>query len=229
LCGPENQADILEFYAKANAQKPAKSIQPILESFETLYPYLKLIARANCQKNPFDEKIVEAYWLGNDLLENVSAAKLFEHIADTMKLRKKVNSRECKSFSEKFNKSALPHHNFHVFSVWRRTGHTKTPQTLTTMDACRIGWGKITAVKPHSLIVETKPLTADSAGKMKEANFSVEREILNFFEGNILLKNIKIGDCVSLHWGCVCEKLTKQQIANLQKYTELSLQYAINL
>jgi len=229
LCGPENQADILEFYSRANENNKPKLITPILQQFETLYPYLKLIAAANRGKNPFDEKIVEAYWLGNEKLENVPAAKLFNHVIDSLKLKKKVGQKEYREFSDKFNKQALPHHNFHVFSVWRRTGSVKTPQTLATMDACRISCGQITGISPVSLTAKTKPLAADRNGRIKESDFFVEREILNYFEGNILLKNLKIGDYISLHWGCVCEKLTKNQVANLQKYTDLSLMYAINL
>jgi hypothetical protein len=229
LCGPENQADILEFYSHANQGSKPKSITPILQQFETLFPYLKLIAAANQEKDPFNEKIVEAYWLGNEKLENVPAARLFNHVIDSLKLKKKVSQKEYGEFSDRFNKQALPHHNFHVFSVWRRTGNTKTPQTLATMDACRISYGQITGIGPLSLTVKTKPLTTDKNGKIKESDFLVEREILNYFEGNALLEKIKIGDYVSLHWGCVCEKLTKNQVANLQKYTDLSLIYTINL
>lgn len=229
LCGPENQADVLEFYAKTNQGKAIKTIRPVLENFETLYPYLKLITRANRQKNPFAEKIIEAYWLGNNYLESVGAAGLYRHIVDTIKLDKKISRKELSDFQKKFNHRALPHHNFHVFSIWRRTGKINQKHTLATMDACRISWGKIMEIKPQSLVVKTKPLTADKNGKIKEHNEFIEREILNYFEGNILLNNIKIGDYVSLHWGCVCEKLNQEQVNNLQNYTDLSLQFAINL
>ena len=228
LCGPENQTDIFEFYVKNNQQKESKTIQPLLESFETLYPYLKLIARANQQRNPFAEEIVEAYWLGNEKLENVPVAKLFGHIIDNLMLKEKSGLKEYNAFKKKLTAHAVPHHNFHVFSVWRRTGNTKTPHTLATMDACRISWGKVIKKKPYSLVVETKPLIADKGGKIKEADFNIEREILNYFEGNILLKDIEIGDYVSLHWSCVCEKLNLKQVTNLQKYTDLSLAYAIS-
>lgn len=228
LCGPENQADILEFYTKINQPKKPKTIRPLLENFETLFPYLKLIASANQQKNPFSEEIIEAYWLGNPSLENVPAARFYTHIINTINLNKKIPDKEFNNFKKKFSKTALPHHNFHVFSIWRRTGNIKTAHTLATMDACRISWGKILKIKPHSLIVETKPLAADKNGEIIESEKTIEQEILNYAEGNILLKNIKIGDCVSLHWGCVCEKLNQKQIDNLQKYTDLSLNYAIN-
>jgi hydrogenase maturation factor len=229
LCGPENQADILEFYAKINQPKKPKTIRPLLENFETLFPYLKLIASANRQKNPFAEEIIEAYWLGNHNLENVPVAKLYTHIINTIKLNKKISAKEFNNFNKKFSKTALPHHNFHVFSIWRRTGNIKTAHTLATMDACRISWGKVIKINPHSLIVKTKPLTVNNQGKIIESEKFIKREILNYFEGNILLKDIKIGDCVSLHWGCVCEKVNSQQVENLQKYTNLSLLFALSL
>src|SRR4030042_5379960 len=113
LCGPENQTDIFEFYVKNNQQKESKIIQPLLESFETLYPYLKLIARANQQRNPFAEEIVEAYWLGNEKLEKVPSSRLFNHVIGALSLKKKSGQKECRMFEEKFNTHAVPHHNFH--------------------------------------------------------------------------------------------------------------------
>ncbi len=229
LCGPENQADILEFYANTNQLKKTKPVEPLLKEFQTMFPYLKLITRANFLKNPFAEKIIEAYWLGNDYLKNVKTAELYRHITDTIKLNKKIPQKEFSSFQEKFNQFALPHHNFHVFSIWRRTGNIAKKHTLATMDACRISWGKVIEVKSQSLIVKTKPLIAESGGKIKEAEIFIEREIINYFEGNILLNNLRAGDYVSLHWGCVCEKLTIEQVTSLQRYTDLNLQFAANL
>jgi len=229
LCGPENQADILEFYSAINEQKPTKSIKPLLEQFETLFPYLKLIAKANNCKNPFAQKIVEAYWLGNECLEKVLTSRLFDHIKYDVGLKKKIGADGYQKFVRRLDRKALPHHNFHVFSVYQRTGNIKISHTLATMDACRIRWGKVITIKPHSLIVKTKPLVADKNGAIKESDFFTEREILNYFEGSVLLNNIRMGDYISLHWGCVCEKLNARQIANLQKYTELSLLYANRL
>lgn len=229
LCGPENQTDILEFYSAANKRKPTKSIKPLLEQFETLFPYLKLIARANNCKNPFAEKIVEAYWLGNECLEKVPASRLFDHIKYGIQLKKRVGVGGYRRFVEQFDGKALPHHNFHVFGVYRRTGSIKIPHTLATMDACRVSWGKVIKTEPHSLIVRTKPLVVDKNGAIKESEFFTERAILNYFEGSVLLNNIRLGDYVSLHWGCVCEKLNARQVANLQKYTELSLLFASRL
>ena len=97
------------------------------------------------------------------------------------------------------------------------------------MDACRISWGLILKIKQESFIVQTKPLIADNDGKIKQADFFIEREIFNYFEGARLIKNAMIGDFISIHWGCACELLTRDQANRLQKYTDLSLEFAFNL
>ena len=229
LCGPENQVDVLEFYSKTSRKKKTRTIEPVLEKFNTLYPYLKLIARANGLTNPFDERAVEAYWLGNNYLEAVPAARLFDHLGNVFNIQGRFNISDFFKFKKKFNTRALPHHNFHVFSIYRRTGHIASPHTLATMDACRISWGLILKIKQESFIVQTKPLIADNDGKIKQADFFIEREIFNYFEGARLIKNAMIGDFISIHWGCACELLTRDQANRLQKYTDLSLEFAFNL
>ena len=41
--------------------------------------------------------------------------------------------------------------------------------------------------------------------------------------GKSLILDLKIGDIVTIHWGWVCEKIDKVQLAHLKKYTEESL------
>lgn len=75
LCGPEKQADLLEFYSKINSKKKFSldHLKSLISEFETLFPYLKLIGRAN-QKNPFQEQIIEAYWVGDPALKKVGSS-----------------------------------------------------------------------------------------------------------------------------------------------------------
>jgi len=226
LCGPESQADILEFYAKARgSQTSTKSIRPVLEGFETMYPYLELIARENQGKDPFDEKIVEAYWVGNRLLGNVAAKSLFNHLTDKVSLKKHLGLRDFRKFAENFNIGSLPHHNFHVLNIYRRTGKTKELHSPASYDACRISWGRVIGVDKGYLKVRTRPLKMDGNGRIFEDD-AIEKEILNEAEGARLLTGARPGDYVSLHWGAVCEKLTREQVLNLQQYTDLSLALA---
>jgi hypothetical protein len=67
-CGPEDTDQILFDYVKGKADK--RAVKQILEQFNALYLYLNLIAKHN-NKDVFDNEVVEAYWLGNKLLDNV--------------------------------------------------------------------------------------------------------------------------------------------------------------
>lgn len=70
FCGPENKKDILSGYLRGKKIN-RKQLRDLLKEFEGAYPYYELIAKANNIKNPFDENIVRAYWVGNKLLEKI--------------------------------------------------------------------------------------------------------------------------------------------------------------
>jgi len=73
FCGPQNNGELLRYLKKGNA--PKKKIREILEQFKGAYPYYKLIAKRNNIKDPFDERVVKAYWVGNELLEKAGGFK----------------------------------------------------------------------------------------------------------------------------------------------------------
>ncbi len=63
LCGPqENCSLILQ-------GKNKKKIREVFEKFTPVVHYCKYIAKANGIKDYFDDRVLEAYWLGNDLLK----------------------------------------------------------------------------------------------------------------------------------------------------------------
>src|SRR3989344_7978965 len=78
-CGPDVNA---ELQAEIEAANPNPHLVAILREFKTLFPYLKLIASANNIVDPFDARVVEAYWLGNELLENVGRDRLRQFLVD---------------------------------------------------------------------------------------------------------------------------------------------------
>src|SRR3989338_5875958 len=73
LCGPEKNREVLS-YMSQNASD--EGLKQILREFQTLHPYLVSIAQANRIRDPFDDRVVEAYWIGNELL-NAIPAKVF--------------------------------------------------------------------------------------------------------------------------------------------------------
>jgi len=64
-----------------------------------------MIARCNNIKNIFDQRVVRAYWTGNELLENVPLLEFKKLISKKFNLPGKAKL---------LKKGDLPHHNTHV-------------------------------------------------------------------------------------------------------------------
>ncbi len=211
LCGPDKKSD-LNWYSEN--QKSDRGTLEILSQFSTLYPYLTLIASENKIKDPFEKSVVEAYWIGNNLLHRIPITSFVSHLSDKIHLKAKI----------KIANGALPHHSFHVLNIYKRTGYLDIPHTIETMDACLINWGKVIKINKDFIVVNTKPLSIINNklqfGKLKE------RKIIPQGEKDILLKNLKIGDWISYHWGYFCHKLTSVQLRNLVYYTNYSIKLA---
>ncbi len=225
-CGGDQNATLFELTATNDANA---YLNNVLGEFETLYPYLKLIAKENNIRDPFDYRVVEAYWIGNNLLENVKIRGLYNHFVDGLHLKKKMTNKQFELMMGEIPGQALPHHSFHVFNVWLRSGLTILPNILDTMDQCRISWGKIIRVGDLELEVESPRLSMADVNSGTEF-YSVQDSRLIFSPpqvikvqykmlGESFIENPQIGDWVSIHWGWVCDKLTKEQVKNLEKYT----------
>ncbi len=211
LCGPDKKSD-LNWYSEN--QKTDRGTLEILSQFSTLYPYLTLIASENKIKDPFEKSVVEAYWVGNNLLHRIPITSFVSLLSNKIDVKAKI----------KIVNGALPHHSFHVLNVYKRTGHLDILHTIETMDACLANWGKVIKINKDFIIVNTKPLSIINNklqfGKLKE------RKIIPQGEKDILLKNLKIGDWISYHWGYFCHKLTSVQLRNLVYYTNYSIKLA---
>ena len=69
-CGPDENKSLIDHLKEGIADREVKSI---LSEFETLYLNLTLIAKENKITDVFDRRVVEAYWVGNHLLQNISS------------------------------------------------------------------------------------------------------------------------------------------------------------
>jgi hydrogenase maturation factor len=85
---------------------------------------------------------------------------------------------------------------------------------------CRIAWGEVKKIGNGKLAVKYQPFVLNPKPHLGRA---IKKEV--DYEPDFLGKIIK-GDWVSFHWNWACEKLNKQDIKNLKKYTELNLKYA---
>lgn len=224
LCGLDRQED-LKWYS--THQQGDKGTIEILSCFSTLYPYLTLIAHENDIADPFDKRVVEAYWLGNDLLYQIPISSFVSHLDEILKLRKKIKRKELEIILDKVSSGALPCHSFHVLNVGRRTGHLNLPYTLETMDACLINWGKVKRINFNSITVETKPLKL--LNSKLEFGHPIQRILMFQGEKDVLSTQLTIGDFISYHWGYFCQRLTKAQLNNLIFYTQLAIKLSNRL
>jgi hypothetical protein len=191
-----------------------------LQKFTGALPYLQLIARANGIADPFDPRVVDAYWIGNSLLDHVEVRQLYDSLLECF--GKQLQGRTRDLVLGKAPAGARPHHSFHVLDVHSRVGDFG--QTLPTMDHCRVSWGTVIEVDGGELVVDRVPLVLFH-GKLVLGEPIRERAARQI-EGRGFVEHAAVGDVVSIHWGWACEVLTDSQHHGLERYTRHHLAIA---
>ena len=210
-CGGDNNSVIFDYAVEGVREPP---LEAMLRKFTGAMPYLSLIARSNGITDPFDERVVEAYWLGNDLLTGVEVRQLHDALRE--RFGKQLQGKTREWLLAKAPAGARPHHNFHVFDVHSRVGELE--HSLETMDQCRISWGKVVREEGSELVVERQPLVLVE-GKLVLGPL-VKEQAVRQVDGRGFADSASAGDWVSLHWGWVCEVITPVQQRNLARYTD---------
>lgn len=203
-CGPGNANNLFLGYIKSYANK--EEVVKALKHFEAAWPYYELIAKKN-KKKPLNYDVVEAYWLGNELLAKVKYSDLKKHILALQKrgLPKSI----AEGLAKRLPQGMLPHHLFHVMfvGVGMLTGKVKT--TLPNMDQCRIFPATVLSVG-KKLKISYRPLALCNnkivIGAQKTASIGWSRA---FFP------DLKVGDIVAVHWKFAVMKLDDGQIISL--------------
>lgn len=213
-CGPDASRQMLEQVA---ARVADPDLRRLIRGFEGAWPYLELIAEANGIADPLDDRVVEAYWLGNRLLDRVTPTFLGES------MRSRFRDRAGGSWdrlAEAVCTGALPHHAFHVFGVYPwvgllRSGRTTEP--LRVLDRCRVRWGRVVALGEETAVVRSRPLAWD--GRVLGLGEPIEETALVSSDGLDLAGPLAVGDWCSLHWEWVCERLDAAALGRLRRYT----------
>jgi hypothetical protein len=209
-CGGNENEVLLEH---ASERRADPRLVPMLARFTGAVPYLRAIAASAGIADPFDERVVEAYWLGNDLLAGVEAGELYKTIEDRFgrqlvgKLREQV--------LRKPPEGAKPFHLFHVVDVYRHLEHESVG--MAAMESCRISWGQVRTVEGAALLVDRQPLVWQE-GRLVLGEPRAERA-LRSVDGRGFAEDVSPGDWVSMHWGWTCEVLDARKLANLRRWT----------
>ncbi|MEK7537466.1 MAG: DUF6390 family protein [Patescibacteria group bacterium] len=220
-CGPDaNQ----ELWSYIDHEVADPGLEHLLKGFRTMYPYLRLIADANGIRDAFDERVVEAYWIGNRLLDHVQVQKFYTHLRDEQRLGKRMGWEAVNVLGEKIVRGAVPHHSFHVLEVWQRTGHLEQEHTLESMDSCRISWGTVSKVDGPHIDVAAESLILRN-GKLALGPV-MNKRIVRSLGAEHDIESLQPGQIITIHWGVPCEVITKSQAAELKRRTLSHIRFA---
>jgi hypothetical protein len=223
LCGPSDSVALLE---QASSRISDGGLRQLARGFAGAWPYLELIATANHFGDPLDARVVEAYWIGNGLLDRVGASLLGGSL--DARFRKRAGG-NWSALSESLQAGARPHHNFHVFSVYPwvgllERGHTGEP--LHILDRCRIRWGQVDQVVDDRVLVRSAPLVW--TGHALALGAAQPESVAWQSDGHALTAAPHPGDWVAMHWDWLCEALTSLQLQALRAETAQQLALANN-
>lgn len=216
-CGPDDASVLL-------ARGSAAAEQQIVEharQFEGAWAYLEIIAADANIADPLDARVVEAYWIGNDLLAGVDPGFLVSE------LRHRFGEQPGASWVP-----GLAHHGFQVFAVYPWVGllHRGNGNTvaLSVLEQCRIRWGEVLAVEGERVRVQSRPLVLSDgllvlgAAGEQTAAWSIDgRSLLSSDSAGVDVTRppVSVGDQVAMHWDWVCDTLSADQVARLEFHT----------
>ena len=156
-CGPAGADVMLSPDATEEIERRARR-------FEGAWTYLRVIAECSQITDPLDERVVEAYWVGNELLDRVDPAWLVERLSDVFRGQVGGTWRQAAA-------RARPHHSFQVFEVYpwaeRLTPEKESPGNRVAaqvLDRCRIRTGRVREVRGEQALVESRHWDGTAAG-----------------------------------------------------------------
>jgi hypothetical protein len=214
-CGPDAAE---ELWGEGTLGHDDRALRELARSFEGAWPYLELIARANGLADPLDRRVVEAYWLGNSLLDSVGPGLLADSLASRFRPRLRVAG--WRWLASKPGAGAVPVHAFHVLDVFPQVGLLRSgsvDRALEVMDACRIRWGRVLERDGDSLVANVVPLVM-AGGRLELGPTRAER-VQAWRDGATLVDGVLPGDVIAIHWSWACDRLSGRRLAGLVGWT----------
>jgi hypothetical protein len=217
-CGPDDAQALLEHTATGEDEA---GLRRLARGFEGAWPYLELIAAANGLADPLDQRVVDAYWVGNRLLDRVPPGLLCRSLEDRFARR---TGRAFERLVAPAPVGARPHHAFHVFGIYPWVGLLRSglvDEPLRVLDRCRIRWGQVVETEGDWAVVRSRPLRWDGR---RLALGPPRAERVRCAEGSLGLAGpLAVGDRCALHWDWVCDVLSPDRFTALQHYSARQL------
>lgn len=207
-CGPEGAEQMMVPGAEAEIERRARQ-------FDGAWVYLEFLAEALGVEDPLAAEVVEAYWIGSDRLDAVDPAALVDRLERSFVGQVGGTWRDSAS-------RARAHHSYQVFEVYPWAGMLRaglpSGPAVDVLDRCRIRSGVVRDVEGEWVTVTSSVLGWDGARLVPQAP-GVERAQWSI-DGQAQIAVPAVGDVVSLHWDWVCEVLTADQAAVVERLEE---------
>jgi hypothetical protein len=213
-CGPDDHGALAD-YRRAGVVDPG--LVGLIQEFEGAWPYLDLIG-SHVGFDPLDGRVVNAYWIGGDLLSRIPTSTIAVSLRDRFQGRAGSSWEEI---GEALGAGAKPHHAFHVFGVYPWVGLMRSGmigEPLRVLQSCRIRWGQVVGGSGDSVTVLSRPLEFDG----ERLYLGIPRQEEARWSGGELAE----GEMVTLHWDWVCEPVSRAEVATLAAETAKSIAMA---
>jgi len=218
-CGPDAEGALWGYATGAPADA---GLRDLAHRFEGAWPYLEVLAALAGVEDPLDIRVVDAYWLGGDLLDRVDrdewASLLHDRLDGWL-------GAERERLLAAAAAGGRPTHSFHVLCVYPWLGLLRrgvVDQPLRTLDSCRVRAATVVSVAGSTAVVEVRPLAwdGDRLSLASPAEAAVDA-------GPVA--DLAPGDTVALHWDRVCDRLDRRQAEALAADTAHHLTIANQL
>ncbi len=206
FCGPTDHRLLAD---RLRAGGEDDELAALVKGFDGPLPYLRLIAGANGIDDPFDPAVVEAYWLGNELLDAVDPHDCADALIRAFAGQPTVDPRRIAATAD----GASPHHGYHVMVTypWMDLVAAGRVAALVPLDSCRIRPAEVMSVQGQRVTVLVRPLELGEQGVCLGAARTVAVRPLDRPDQSPVVE----GDQVTLHWDHLCETLSKRETAGL--------------
>lgn len=212
-CGPAEAVTL----AEAGRGGVYSDLHGVAKQFSGAWPYLETLAELTGTADPMEHGLVESYWLGGGIGAQLRGsdfgAALFARIAPQA-------GHYWSHLTPALLEEAAANHSFHVFGVypWSRLLHSDAwTHPLHVLDNCRIRWGTVLRRQEDEIEVENRRLVW-SGGRLALSEPQIEN-VPVAVDGLSFLPDVRPGDRVSLHWQWLCDRLTVEQVADLESST----------
>ncbi len=210
-CGP---ADHRQLLAHLRGGTIDVGLSRLAQAFDGPLPYLQTIAHAAGSGDPFAHEVVEAYWIGNELLDRVDDEVFRAALERAFATHPGAEWTRLRAALP----GGLPHHSFHVLVNYPWVGLLRSgrDEPLHVLDQCRIRWGRVEAVSERRVAVRSEPLAFD--GERLHLGPARVEHAAQPLEGLEADRPLRPGDWVALHWQWICDRLSSQQLNGLRRH-----------